>query len=288
MCRAAPRDRAVFRRGCLQTGIEECGLIRRRSLPRSGHFCLMLLFTDDAHRWPGAFRDTGSEDRRRISAGGVRERRQITPSSSTAPSGTASLSAAAFKRRAPAQSHAEQVEQAQILLNHDVVPSHELVSLMRYKRWADGELLQAVRGLSFWRRWLAGRVVAAIVRHVHAVDCIFRAHLLGVAHSFTTVNSAEPTALPELEERVRATDDWFIDYARTLDARRMGESLNVTFTDGDRQQLTRAEVLLHISHHGAYHRGNAGILLRIVGAAALPDRFTSYLRSAGSTFAVAR
>jgi uncharacterized damage-inducible protein DinB len=159
---------------------------------------------------------------------------------------------------------------------------------MRYKRWADAELLTAARGLSLWRRWLAGRFVAAIVRHVHAVDCIFRAHLLGVSHSFTTVNPAQPTELSELEERVRATDDWFVDYARTLDARRTGESLNVTFTDGDRQQLTRAEVLLHISHHGAYHRGNVGILLRIVGAGALPDRFTSYLRSAGSSFPVAR
>jgi uncharacterized damage-inducible protein DinB len=161
------------------------------------------------------------------------------------------------------------MERAQSLMSRGAEPSDELVSILLYKRWA-------------------GRYVAAIMRHVHTVDCIFRAHLLGTSHTYTSANPEEPRTLGELDQRMAATDDWYVEYARSLDARRLGEALDVTFTDGDRQRLTRWEVLLHVSHHGAYHRGNVGILLRIAGAGALPDRFTSYLRTAGSSVQIAR
>lgn len=180
------------------------------------------------------------------------------------------------------------MEQAQIPINRGAEPSNEMVSIFRYKRWADTELMKTANALPRWSRWLVGRYVAAILRHVHTVDCIFRAHLLGTSHPYTSANPAEPKTLSELDECMAATDDWFVEYVRSLEVRRLEEALDVTFTDGDRQRLTRSDILLHVSHHGAYHRGNVGILLRIAGAGALPDRFTSYLRTADSALRVAR
>jgi uncharacterized damage-inducible protein DinB len=174
------------------------------------------------------------------------------------------------------------MEHSLVQAGRATMPSDTMVSLMRYKQWADAELVRAARGLPWLGRWLVGRYISAIIRHFHTVDSIFRAHLLGVPHHFDSANPAEPRALAELEEPVRAVDEWYVEYARSLDARSLGERLNVTFTDGDRQSLTRSDILLHVSQHGAYHRGNVGILLRIGGAGALPDRFTSYLRGAGS------
>jgi uncharacterized damage-inducible protein DinB len=49
-------------------------------------------------------------------------------------------------------------------------------------------------------------------------------------------------------------------------------------TDGERQVLTRADILLYVSLHGAGHRGQVGLLLRKCGAEPPPDRFTNYLR----------
>lgn len=169
-----------------------------------------------------------------------------------------------------------------------VMPSEAMVSLMRYKQWADAELVTAARGLGWLGRALVGRFVTKIVRHFHTVDSIFRAHLLARPHPFTSANPAEPATLDELAARMRDVDAWYVEYARTLDAGDLGEPLSVTFTDGDRQVLTRSDILLHVSQHGAYHRGNVGILLKLGGAGPLPDRFTSYLRRAGSATAAAR
>ena len=131
------------------------------------------------------------------------------------------------------------------------MPSETMGSLMRYKQWADAELASAARGLRWLGRVLVGRFVTTIIRHFHTVDCIFRAHLLALPHPFTSANPAEPATLPELEERMRDVDAWYVEYARNLDARDLGEPLTVTFTDGDRQVLTRSDILLHVSHHGA-------------------------------------
>jgi uncharacterized damage-inducible protein DinB len=163
------------------------------------------------------------------------------------------------------------------------MPIESFVALMQHKQWADAELVRVVRGLPWLARLIVGRFVLAILRHAHAVDCIFRAHLLGVAHGYASANPDEPRCLAELEHRVHEVDAWYVAYARALDAGALSTPLSIAFTDGERQTLTRAEMLLHVALHGTYHRGNAGILLRLVGAGALPDRLTSYLRSARST-----
>jgi uncharacterized damage-inducible protein DinB len=180
------------------------------------------------------------------------------------------------------------MEQSHAHMEQRVMPAETVVPLMLYKQWADGELVTAARGLRWLGRALVGGFVTRIIRHFHTVDSIFRAHLLARPHPFTSANPAEPATLGELEERMRDVDAWYVEYARTLDVRTLGEALTVTFTDGDRQVLTRSDILLHVSQHGAYHRGNAGILLKIGGAGPLPDRFTSYLRLASSAASEAR
>ena len=154
-----------------------------------------------------------------------------------------------------------------------------MARLMRHKQWADADLLAAALALPAFRRYCLAGTLAKVIRHFHAVDCIFQAHLLGVPHAYTSANPAEPATLAELQKHVGTIDAWYVAYAHSLDERALAETLDVTFTDGEQQRLTRSDILLHVSLHGAYHRGNAGILMRVGGAAPLPDRFTSYLRA---------
>ncbi|MGC4090100.1 MAG: DinB family protein [Polyangiaceae bacterium] len=153
-----------------------------------------------------------------------------------------------------------------------------LATLMSYKQWADAELLAAIRSIGPLARLLLGGVLLAIVRHIHAVDRVFRAHLLGIPHGLSSPNPSHPASLDALEESVRSTDAWFVAWARELRASEASEMLLITFTDGSRQRLTRLEMGQHVLLHGAFHRGNAGILLRLCRVPALPDRLTSYLR----------
>jgi uncharacterized damage-inducible protein DinB len=156
--------------------------------------------------------------------------------------------------------------------------SDSLLLLMRYKRWADAELLDAVLALPMLPSAPEGSIVTAIIRHFHTVDCIFKAHLLGVPHEYSSTNPAEPAALAELRERVHVVDDWYVEYAQHLDEHALGQALRVEFTDGQEQVLTRSEILHYISLHGGGHRGQVSLLLRKIGAVPPPDRLTNYLR----------
>lgn len=157
-------------------------------------------------------------------------------------------------------------------------PSFELLTLLRYKAWADAALLDSVLALPTLRTAPEGGYVTAIVRHFHTVDRIFKAHLLGVPHEYTSTNPAEPATLAELRPVVSTVDDWYVEYARQLDARDLAQAVRVTFTDGQQQALTRSEILHYVSLHGAGHRGQVALLLRMVGAEPPPDRLTNYLR----------
>jgi uncharacterized damage-inducible protein DinB len=154
-----------------------------------------------------------------------------------------------------------------------------LLSLMRYKAWADADLLRTVLALPALLAAPEGGYVTAIVRHFHTVDCIFKAHLLGVPHAYT---SANPATLSELQPRVATIDEWYVQYARNVSPRDLEEAQDVKFTDGQEQVLTRSDILLHVSLHGAGHRGNISLLIRKLGAEPPPDRFTSYLRRCSS------
>jgi uncharacterized damage-inducible protein DinB len=154
-----------------------------------------------------------------------------------------------------------------------------LLSLLRYKRWADADLLAAALALpaSFPER--EAGYITAIVRHYHTVDCIFRAHLLGIPHHYTSPNPAEPATLAELRPRVRELDDWYVDYVNKLEPSQLAEVLTVRFTDGQEQTLRRVDILLHVSQHGTGHRGQASLLMKMCGVEPPPDRITNYLRS---------
>lgn len=149
---------------------------------------------------------------------------------------------------------------------------------MRYKAWADAALIDSLLNLPALAGTTEGGYVTTIVRHFHTVDCIFKAHLQRVPHGFSSPNPVEPATLEELQPRVAATDAWFVDYTRTLDERALGEVLDVTFTDGAQQRLTRSDMLLHVALHGGGHRAQVAALLQLRGATPPPDRYTNYLK----------
>jgi uncharacterized damage-inducible protein DinB len=148
-----------------------------------------------------------------------------------------------------------------------------MVSLMRYKRWADADLLEAALALPTGFPAKEAGYITAIIRHYHTVDCIFRAHLLGISHDYTSPNPAEPATLSQLRQSVREIDEWYVDYASELDER------DLKFTDGQEQTLRRSDILLHVSQHGTGHRGQVSLFMKLCGVEPPPDRITNYLRS---------
>jgi uncharacterized damage-inducible protein DinB/putative sterol carrier protein len=154
-----------------------------------------------------------------------------------------------------------------------------LERLFRYKAQADDEILAAMR--LFDDDSPAKEIAIRVLSHTYVVDRIFAANLTGAEHGYGAANTSEAPTLEELSGAIRSNDRWYIDYVSRLEDAQLAERIDFTFTDGAPGRMSREEMLLHVTIHGASHRGQVGWMMMensITPPAA--DRFTSYLHQA--------
>jgi uncharacterized damage-inducible protein DinB len=151
-----------------------------------------------------------------------------------------------------------------------------LKSLFAYKAWANQELFAVLAAVPAEK---AEQVHGCIrtLNHIYVVDRIFRAHLAGDARPFDATNTKETPALEQLRADVAATDGWYVDHVSGLRDAALAEVIDFTFTDGDAGRMSREEMLLHVTAHGAYHRGNVGQMLKGFAVQPPRDLYTKFL-----------
>jgi uncharacterized damage-inducible protein DinB len=147
------------------------------------------------------------------------------------------------------------------------------------KQWADNELHEMVAGNIGRLDAEDASIVIRILDHFHVVDRIFQHHLQGSLHAFKAPRSEVMPDLEKLAEDTRATDAWYVSYVASLSARDFDQPVDFAFTSGRPVRMTRGEIVLHVCQHGAYHRGNAGILFQKQGIAPGRDAITDYLEA---------
>ena len=135
-----------------------------------------------------------------------------------------------------------------------------LLSLMRYKRWANDLLFAATKELSVTELFAPRQIVFGSIihtlNHTYAMDQVWQAHLRGKDHGYSTRKPDNCPSLEELCESQRLIDNWFIDYAEALDNTEHDDLIEFTFIGGGEGVMSRAEILIHVMNHGTYHRGN--------------------------------
>ena len=152
-----------------------------------------------------------------------------------------------------------------------------LKSLFDFKAWADTELLAAVGGMDGAAHAEAKHTATRILNHIHTVDKIFQANVRAEKHTFTATNTPETPTIEALSWNALETDRWWQDYVATRSASDLAQTISFTFTDGDKGQMTREEMLHHVLAHGAYHRGAVGRLVAQTGTPPPRDLFTKFL-----------
>ncbi|MGL6608166.1 DinB family protein [Aeromonas hydrophila] len=157
------------------------------------------------------------------------------------------------------------------------MPTSTLLSLFRYKAWADGELLDALATLDPAQYGEAHHTALRIFNHIHVVDAIFKANLLGEPHGFSATNTPETPTLTMLRSAIGKLDAWYLDYLADLSQADGEAVLSFNFVDGDKGQMSRAEMLLHLVTHGGYHRGAIGRILVQCGITPPRDTLTTFL-----------
>ncbi len=112
----------------------------------------------------------------------------------------------------------------------------QLQTLTRYRAWADRLLYQslaAMPGSSLTREQpiVFGSILRTL-NHVHCMDQVWKAHLEGVTHGFTSRNPDDCPAFDMLRDAQTSSNDWYIDLAETLDEQAWDETIHFTFIGG--------------------------------------------------------
>jgi uncharacterized damage-inducible protein DinB len=158
-----------------------------------------------------------------------------------------------------------------------------LQTLMRYKAWAN-ELVFAAAAklpqaeLTAPRKIVFGNMLRTL-NHVYAMDEVWRAHLEGRPHGYTTRNPETCPSLPELHDAQLGMDAWFVGYADSLSEE--NEIVHFRFIGGGPGAMTRRDILLHVANHGTYHRGNVAAMMYQAGVTPPTTDLPVFLRSPG-------
>jgi len=137
--------------------------------------------------------------------------------------------------------------------------SSYLLKLLRYRAWADkltyGAVAALPEGASTAPRATVFGNMLRTLSHSLVVDDIFKAHLQGRPHGYTSRNTPEPLAFDALWARQQAMNAWYQDYALSLTSDQAAEVVTFSFIGGGEGQMTREEMILHVVNHATYHRG---------------------------------
>lgn len=140
--------------------------------------------------------------------------------------------------------------------------TRDLRMLSRYTAWADSRLLSAMQALpqgelALLRAEGPGCMLSmlGIMAHCHIIDLIWKAHLEGRPHGFTSRLPETLPALEALREQQAEIDQWYVEYADALTEATHGEIVHFDFVDGGSGAMSRRDILLHVVNHKTYHRG---------------------------------
>lgn len=134
-----------------------------------------------------------------------------------------------------------------------------LCKMLHYRSWSDRLTYEAVAALpegvaAAPRATVFGNMLRTL-SHAWVVDDIFRAHLQGRLHGYTSRNTPEPLPFDELWRRQQEMNAWYRDYARPLTPEQATEVVTFEFVGGGEGRMSRAEIILHVVNHATYHRG---------------------------------
>lgn len=133
--------------------------------------------------------------------------------------------------------------------------------LTRYNAWSNTVMFDAVAALpegeaTKERKSLFKNIVHTL-NHICVIDAIWQAHLEGREHGYTARNTPDWPGLADLRRDQQRIDQWYIDWSDGLTQEKLDEQVRYTLIGGNEGSMTRGDVLLHVFHHTAYHRGYA-------------------------------
>lgn len=140
-----------------------------------------------------------------------------------------------------------------------MMSKESLARLARYGDWADQVLFEAISELPEAavyqsRNTLFGSMIGTL-NHNYQVDLIWRAHLTGSQHGFSTRRDVLHEDFSVLVAHQTQLNQWYIQWIAEQTPKTLAERLDFLYVSGEPGNMTREDMFLHIVNHKTYHRG---------------------------------
>jgi uncharacterized damage-inducible protein DinB len=131
--------------------------------------------------------------------------------------------------------------------------------MTRYNAWSNKVWFAAIAALppgeaTKERKSLFKNMVHTL-NHIYIIDVIWQAHLEGRDHGLAARNTPDHPPLDELWRKQQESDAWYVKLGDMITDAALDERRTVTLIGGNQVAMSRGEMLLHLYHHTAYHRG---------------------------------
>lgn len=134
-----------------------------------------------------------------------------------------------------------------------------LLFLARYNAWCSEEISRALLELPseelYKERLTVFKNIILTYHHIFLVDDIFKSHLLGIEHGYTTRTPDQFPSLDVIIENKKTIDEWYISQIESWSESDLAEVINFNYVGGQPGKMSRAEIILHVVNHSTYHRG---------------------------------
>ncbi|MGF7217267.1 putative damage-inducible protein DinB [Spirosoma lacussanchae] len=147
-----------------------------------------------------------------------------------------------------------------------------LIHLLNYELWANRRVIQALESLDK----PPARAVA-VMGHILAVQQVW---LGRVEHETIFVSIWEDTPVSWMEETAQRQHRKIVSYISGLSEPELLLPVDYVSTGGEPYKSTLVDILTHMSHHAAYHRGQVVQLIRPMLAEAPVTDFIVWSREA--------
>lgn len=142
-----------------------------------------------------------------------------------------------------------------------------LQRLFQYDDWANREVVAALEGLP-----AAPPKAVRLMAHVVATEFVWLVRLKG---------QPDPAVWPdwntkEISQQRQTLAAAMGDYLQSITADRLADSVTYTNTKGQRWTNSVADILMHITMHSTYHRGQIAMVLRDAG---VTPPYTDYIQA---------
>lgn len=145
-----------------------------------------------------------------------------------------------------------------------------LIHLLNYELWANQRVIQALETIDN-----PPTRAVAVMGHILAAQQVWFGRVI---HETTFVSIWEDTPVSWMEETAQRQHRKIVNYITGLAEPELLQSFEYVNSKGESYQNTLLDILTHMSHHAAYHRGQVVQLIRPLLAEAPVTDFIVWVR----------